>query len=107
MAGPGRFVWEGAPAPAPDTDDQVFHGACVGHARRPLETATPGRISARTPALPARGRGVFRAFPETQGRAPLAQMAGNQRTVEVIRTEEKGSDVNLAVRLLNDGWLDA
>ena len=34
-------------------------------------------------------------------------MAGNQRTVEVIRTEEKGSDVNLAVHLLNDGWLDA
>ena len=27
--------------------------------------------------------------------------------VEVIRTEEKGSDVNLAVHLLNDGWLDA
>jgi uncharacterized LabA/DUF88 family protein len=25
----------------------------------------------------------------------------------VIKTEEKGSDVNLAVHLLNDGWLDA
>ena len=25
----------------------------------------------------------------------------------MIRTEEKGSDVNLAVHLLNDGWLDA
>ena len=40
-------------------------------------------------------------------RAPLAQPAGGERTVEVIRTEEKGSDVNLAVHLLNDGWLDA
>ena len=40
-------------------------------------------------------------------RAPLAQPVGNQRTAEVIRTEEKGSDVNLAVHLLNDGWLDA
>ena len=39
--------------------------------------------------------------------APLAQPAGDQRTAEVIRTEEKGSDVNLAVHLLNDGWLDA
>ena len=38
---------------------------------------------------------------------PLARPAGDQRTVEVIRTEEKGSDVNLAVHLLNDGWLDA
>lgn len=27
--------------------------------------------------------------------------------VDIIKTEEKGSDVNLAVRLLNDGWLDA
>ena len=33
--------------------------------------------------------------------------AGHQRTAEVIRTEEKDSDVNLAVHLLNDGWLDA
>lgn len=27
--------------------------------------------------------------------------------VDIIKTEEKGSDVNLAVHLLNDGWLDA
>ena len=40
-------------------------------------------------------------------RAPLAQPVGNQRSAEVIRTEEKGSDVNLAVHLLNDAWLDA
>ncbi|WP_419940376.1 NYN domain-containing protein [Candidatus Palauibacter sp.] len=40
-------------------------------------------------------------------RAPLANPVGSQRTAEVIRTEEKGSDVNLAVHLLNDGWLDA
>ncbi len=32
---------------------------------------------------------------------------GTQRTVEVIKTEEKGSDVNLAVHLLNDCWLNA
>ncbi len=40
-------------------------------------------------------------------RAPLAQPLGLQRMVGVIRTEEKGSDVNLAVHLLNDAWLDA
>ena len=40
-------------------------------------------------------------------RAPLAQPAGSERTAEVIRTQEKGSGVNLAVHLLNDGWLDA
>ncbi len=38
-------------------------------------------------------------------RAPLVQPLGNLRTAEVIRTEEKGSDVNLAVHLVNDGWL--
>ena len=40
-------------------------------------------------------------------RAPLAKPIGNVRTAEVIRTEEKGSDVNLPVHLLNDGWLVA
>ena len=39
-------------------------------------------------------------------RAPLVRPTGNQRTAEVIRTEEKGSDVNLAVHFVNDGWLD-
>ncbi|MCY4591623.1 MAG: NYN domain-containing protein [Alphaproteobacteria bacterium] len=47
--------------------------------------------------------GHFLSHPVT---APLAQPVGNVRTATVIRTEEKGSDVNLAVHLLNDGWLD-
>lgn len=38
--------------------------------------------------------------------APLVQPIGACRTVQVLRTEEKGSDVNLAVHLLNDAWLD-
>lgn len=36
--------------------------------------------------------------------APLATPVGNQRFAEIIKTEEKGSDVNLAVHLLNDAW---
>ena len=40
-------------------------------------------------------------------RAPLSQPLAGRHTAEVIRTEEKGSDVNLAVHLLNDSWLDA
>jgi uncharacterized LabA/DUF88 family protein len=40
-------------------------------------------------------------------KAPLAQPLGAQRFVDVLKTEEKGSDVNLAVHLLNDAWLDA
>ncbi len=39
-------------------------------------------------------------------RAPLARPQQKLKVVEVIKTEEKGSDVNLAVHLLNDAWLD-
>ena len=49
----------------------------------------------------------FGHFLSHKVRAPLARPVENRRTAEVIRTEEKGSDVNLAVHLLNDGWLDA
>ncbi|MSQ52041.1 MAG: NYN domain-containing protein [Betaproteobacteria bacterium] len=39
--------------------------------------------------------------------APLARPApGQAPTVRVLKTEEKGSDVNLAVHLLNDAWLN-
>ncbi|MBU2549939.1 MAG: NYN domain-containing protein [Proteobacteria bacterium] len=37
--------------------------------------------------------------------APLARPTKNLRFSRVIKTEEKGSDVNLAVHLLNDAWL--
>ena len=39
--------------------------------------------------------------------APLVRPIGPRQKVEIFRTQEKGSDVNLAVHLLNDGWLDA
>ena len=77
--------------------------------------------TAADPSTPQRQdvylRGLCRYRPEIEAyfghflnhrvRAPLAEPAGDRRTAEVIRTEEKGSDVNLAVHLLNDGWLDA
>lgn len=37
---------------------------------------------------------------------PLADPDNKQRFIKVIKTEEKGSDVNLAVHLLNDAWLN-
>ena len=39
-------------------------------------------------------------------RYPLADPAKNGQMVEVIRMEEKETDVNLAVHLLNDAWKD-
>ncbi len=39
--------------------------------------------------------------------APLVNPLPGHRKVKVIRTEEKGSDVNLAVHLLNDSWLNS
>ena len=38
--------------------------------------------------------------------APKAPLSKPPTFTEIIRTEEKGSDVNLAVHLLNDAWLD-
>jgi uncharacterized LabA/DUF88 family protein len=38
--------------------------------------------------------------------APLANPVSNQKYVKIIKTEEKGSDVNLATHLLNDAWLN-
>ena len=38
--------------------------------------------------------------------APLANPTENQKLIKIIKTEEKGSDVNLAVHLLNDAWLN-
>lgn len=38
--------------------------------------------------------------------APLAQPNNKTRKVKIIKTEEKGSDVNIAVHLLNDAWLN-
>jgi uncharacterized LabA/DUF88 family protein len=37
---------------------------------------------------------------------PLANPTGTKKYVKVIKTEEKASDVNIAVHLLNDAWLD-
>ena len=37
---------------------------------------------------------------------PLAKPGKKRKFERVIKTEEKGSDVNLAVHLLNDSWLD-
>lgn len=39
--------------------------------------------------------------------APLAHPKGKRKFIDIIKTEEKGSDVNLAVHVLNDAWLDA
>lgn len=37
----------------------------------------------------------------------MANVNPPPKTVEVWKTEEKGSDVNLALHLLNDAWLDS
>jgi uncharacterized LabA/DUF88 family protein len=48
---------------------------------------------------------IFGHFLEHKIRMPLAHPApGGAKSVEVIKTEEKGSDVNIAAHLLNDGY---
>ena len=48
----------------------------------------------------------FGNFLRHKVRMPLADRPDDRRMAEVLKTEEKGSDVNLAVHLLNDCWLD-
>jgi len=38
-------------------------------------------------------------------RAPLVNPTATQQFADVIKIEEKGSDVNLAIHLLNDAWM--
>ena len=80
------------------------------------------RVSARPndPSEPRRQIAYLRALrhhcPEVEAyfghflthkvKALLADTGNRRRLVNVVRTEEKGSDVNLAVHLLNDAWLD-
>lgn len=77
------------------------------------------RVSA-TPADPSKPQRqdvylrALRTFPEIsihfghflthQVRAPLANPTPRARDAVILKTEEKGSDVNLAVHLLNDAW---
>lgn len=41
-----------------------------------------------------------------QNTVRMAKASPPPKTVEVIKTEEKGSDVNFSVHLLNDAWLN-
>jgi uncharacterized LabA/DUF88 family protein len=72
--------------------------------QQPVRQQTYWRaLQASTPTLQL-FKGTFLTH---EVRAPLAQPLPGQRYAKVLKTEEKGSDVNLAVHLLNDAWLDA
>ena len=76
----------------------------------PNDPSKPQRQDTYLRALQLYRPGVevyFGHFLSHNVRLPLATPTARQRTVEVIRTEEKASDVNLAVHLLNDCWLNA
>jgi hypothetical protein len=46
----------------------------------------------------------YGSFLTTNKMMPLVQPINNIKFANVIKTEEKGSDVNLAVHLVNDAW---
>ena len=75
----------------------------------PNDPHAPARQEIYLRALRAHSGQQFQAiegrFSVKNVRAPLA--APPHRTVEIIKSEEKGSDVNLAVELVNDAWLDS
>jgi uncharacterized LabA/DUF88 family protein len=49
---------------------------------------------------------VYGHFLSNRKKLPLAHPKPPEFLAEVINTEEKGSDVNLALHFLNDAWLD-
>lgn len=79
------------------------------------------RHDSRDPSKPQRQDAYLRAlaafhpsitfhyghFQTHRVRAPLANPRPRRRTVEILKTEEKGTDVNLAVHLLHDAWSNA
>ena len=48
----------------------------------------------------------YGSFLTTKKWMPLANPINKAKIAQVIKTEEKGSDVNLAVHLVNDAWKD-
>lgn len=100
----------------------VFHALLQPHHRVDRILYFTARVTGqRDPQQPLRQQVYWRALRATtpelrivegnfmthEVRRPLAQpLPGGPRTASVLHTEEKGSDVNLAVHLLNDAWLD-
>lgn len=82
-----------------------YFTAFVNGQRDPLK---PIRQQAYILAL-QRYRNVEVIFGQFKSRAvdmPYENPTGCNRYARVIKTEEKGSDVNLAVNMVNDGWQD-
>ncbi len=87
------------------TDIKYFTARVSGHRdpQQPIRQQTYWRaLQATTPELTLY-QGTFLTHPVTW---PLAVPIAGQTHAKVLKTEEKGSDVNLAVHLLNDAWLD-
>ena len=85
---------------------KYFTAYVSGHANDPR---APDRQKIYIKALKAHRpeiQVILGKFAVRKVRLPLVTPIGSQRFVEVWRPEEKGSDVNLAVHLVNDGWLD-
>lgn len=78
-------------------------------AARPDDPDAPNRqtfylnaLKAHTPEIEI----TFGHFLQSKVRMRLANPGPRKKTEEVIKTEEKGSDVNLALHVLNDAWRD-
>lgn len=78
-------------------------------AARPNDLDAPVRQDAYIRALVAHIPEIeiiYGHFLQSKTRMRLANPTRGKTTEEVIKTEEKGSDVNLALHLLNDAWRD-
>jgi len=73
---------------------------------RPNDPSQPTRQDTYLKALKAHIPTLDIIYGQFQSHKARAWKANGTGTVKIIKTEEKGSDVNLAVHILQDAWLD-
>lgn len=92
---------------APHHDIREVHYFTAWIKPPPHDPAMERRQSAYIRALEAHVSGFVPHFGQFMTHAVKMRLAADPtKRVEVLKTEEKGSDVNLAVHLVNDGWQD-
>jgi hypothetical protein len=95
---------QAAPTQERNHQNQIFHRACDRPSKRPGPAELPAIILSRLADHPELEI-IYGHFLSHEIMMPLAHpRPGGPKHVRVIKTEEKGSDVNIATHMVNDGY---
>ena len=85
---------------------KYFTARRVGHARRPVQAPTPGRLSSRASPPPARGGGVFRAFPEPPDQSAARATRGRPAapSKSSARRRRARTSISRSICSMTVGW---